>query len=82
MKRANTPENCYLRTGHDGHDIMVPGERCKACGWVCPDDDAEPTHDLWQPIVTFVGWLVVLVIAILMLALCLYANLAVTSNRL
>jgi len=30
------PEKCYLSTGHDGHDLLGPGESCKACGFVMP----------------------------------------------
>ena len=32
----NTPDNCYLDKGHDAHDLMAPGESCKACGFVAP----------------------------------------------
>jgi hypothetical protein len=36
---ANTPDNCYLDKGHDAHDLLGPGESCKACGFVAPDAD-------------------------------------------
>jgi len=29
----NTPDNCYLDKGHDAHDLLAPGESCKACGF-------------------------------------------------
>ena len=32
----NTPDNCYLDKGHDAHDLLAPGESCKACGFVAP----------------------------------------------
>ena len=32
----NTPDNCYLDKGHDAHDLLGPGESCKACGFVAP----------------------------------------------
>jgi flagellar biosynthesis/type III secretory pathway protein FliH len=33
---VNTPDNCYLDKGHDAHDLLAPGEVCKACGFVAP----------------------------------------------
>ena len=30
----NTPDNCYLDKGHDAHDLLGPGESCKACGFI------------------------------------------------
>jgi hypothetical protein len=30
----NTPDNCYLDKGHSAHDLLGPGETCKACGFV------------------------------------------------
>ncbi|HXJ69391.1 MAG TPA: hypothetical protein VNM39_10830 [Verrucomicrobiae bacterium] len=47
----NTPDNCYLDKGHSAHDLLGPGEVCKACGFVAPAPD--PTHlvgefDAWK----------------------------------
>jgi hypothetical protein len=33
---ANTPDNCYLDKGHSAHDLLGPGEACKACGYTVP----------------------------------------------
>ena len=35
----NTPDNCYLDKGHSAHDLLGPGEVCKACGFVTPEPD-------------------------------------------
>jgi len=41
---ANTPDNCYLDKGHDAHDLLGPGESCKACGFMMmPPTPPEPT---------------------------------------
>jgi hypothetical protein len=32
----NTPDNCYLDKSHSAHDLLGPGESCKACGFVAP----------------------------------------------
>jgi hypothetical protein len=43
----NTPDNCYADKSHSAHDLLGPGESCKACGFVAgrpitddPDYDA------------------------------------------
>lgn len=36
--RANTPRDCYLNTGHSGHDLLAPGTRCQFCGFIAPTD--------------------------------------------
>ena len=41
----NTPDNCYLDKGHDGHDLLGPGESCKACGFVAPANEHEAAVD-------------------------------------
>src|SRR5690349_546914 len=30
----NTPDNCYADKSHSAHDLLAPGEKCKACGFV------------------------------------------------
>jgi hypothetical protein len=32
----NTPDNCYLDKSHSAHDLLGPGESCKACGFMAP----------------------------------------------
>ena len=42
----NTPDNCYLDKGHDAHDLLWPGESCKACGFVMQGPvTPEPTRE-------------------------------------
>jgi hypothetical protein len=36
---ANTPDNCYLDNGHSAHDLLGPGESCKACGFHLPHEE-------------------------------------------
>jgi len=50
---ANTPDNCYADKSHSAHDLLAPGESCKACGFInppvfmvgygFPDDPVPPT---------------------------------------